>query len=382
MPRDFLKELEKRPIVFDGATGTMLQQLGLKPGGCPDELNLKEPSIVKAVHSAYQKAGSDVVTTNTFGANRIKLKEYGLEDRTSEINIQAGQIARDACPGLFAAGCMGPTGRFIEPVGELSFDEALGVFTEQADALKQGGVHLIIIETMMDIKEMRAAIIGARSTGLPVIATMTFDETFRTVTGTSPETFAITAASLGADVIGANCSLGIEGILRIVSRMQVLSVLPLIAQPNAGIPLIKDNETVFPATADEMSAYVPRLSEAGVRVLGGCCGTTPQHIKKMGSVFRRLKPAVSKTVSNPTALASRSSCTLFGAGLAPIIIGERINPTGRKRLAEEIREGKTSMIRQEARSQEAAGAKALDVNVGVTGIDEPLAMKRAIFSIN
>lgn len=378
---NFLEELKKRVLVFDGATGTMLQKLGLKPGGCPDELVLKDPGMVRKVHAAYIEAGSDIVTTNTFGANRPKLKEYGLEGRLREINVAAAGCARHEAGRAFVAGGLGPTGSFVEPVGDMSFDTALEVYREQAEALKEGGVDLIIIETMMDIKEMRAAIIGARSTGLPVVATMTFDETMRTVLGTPPESFAIMAEAAGAAVIGANCSLGIEGIHKAVLAMSRVSSLPLIAQPNAGIPELRDNKTVFPASPEDMAAYVPKLVEAGVRVLGGCCGTSPDHIKMMAGVFRSLPPAAVRQAGF-TGLASRTSYTLFGGGFSPVVIGERINPTGRKALAQEIKEGKTAGIRNEARAQALSGAHALDVNVGVPGIDETQAMIRAVFAVN
>ncbi|MDO8426063.1 MAG: homocysteine S-methyltransferase family protein, partial [Deltaproteobacteria bacterium] len=379
---DFLSELKYRPLLFDGATGTMLQKLGLKPGGCPDELCLKDPGMVKKVHRAYIEAGSDIVTTNTFGANRVKLKEYSLEGRLREINIAAAKCAREVCGDkAFVAGGIGPTGRFIEPVGDMDFDEAVSVFNEQATALKEGGADIIIIETMMDIKEMKAAIIGAKAAGLPVVATMTFDETMRTVLGTPPESFAIMAEGLGAECIGANCSLGIEGIYKAILAMSRVTSIPLIAQPNAGIPVLKGKETVFPASPDEMAAFVPKLVDAGVKILGGCCGTAPDHIKKMGSVFKSLKPAAC-AFGGFTALSSRTSFTLFGGGLPAIVVGERINPTGRKALAEEIKEGKTAGIRNEARRQAEAGAHALDVNVGVPGIDEAPAMKRAVFAVN
>jgi 5-methyltetrahydrofolate--homocysteine methyltransferase len=379
---DFLRELNKRQLVFDGATGTMLQRLGLKPGGCPDELCLKDPGLVKKVHTAYVEAGSDIVTTNTFGANRAKLKEYSLEGALRDINVAAARCAREAIgEKRFVAGGLGPTGRFVEPVGDMPFEEALAIFSEQAQALKEGGADLIIIETMMDIKEMKAAIMGAKSTGLPVVATMTFDETMRTVLGTPPESFAVMAAALGADCIGANCSLGIEGIHKAVLAMSKVVSIPLIAQPNAGLPMLKGTETVFPASPEEMSAFVPKLVDAGVRVLGGCCGTTPEHIRMMGDVFRGLAPAGKRSVGF-TALASRTSYTLFGGTLPAIVIGERINPTGRKAFAAEIKEGKTTGIRNEARGQAAAGAHALDVNVGVPGIDEVASMRRAVFAVN
>ncbi|MBE9532289.1 MAG: homocysteine S-methyltransferase family protein, partial [Proteobacteria bacterium] len=383
MSRDFLKELSKRPLVFDGGMGTMLQKLGLKAGGCPDELNITNPEIVYKVHAAYKEAGSDIVTTNTFGANRIKLEEYSLESKLAEINIAAVKNARKAVgEDGFVAGDIGPIGRFIEPVGDLSFDEAIEIFTEQARALKEGGADLFIIETMMDLKEIKAAIIAAKSCGLPVVATMTFDQSMKTMLGTSPEVFAITADALGADVIGANCSLGIDGIFSAIAAMSNVTNRPLIAQANAGLPELKeDNTTVFPDSPDFMAERVEGLANAGVRVLGGCCGTTSDHIKIMAKVFKAIKPA-SRGERPFTALASRGSFTLFGGAMSPIIIGERINPTGRKKFAAQIKEGKTTMIREEARSQMEAGAHTLDVNVGVPDIDEPLAMMRAVFSVN
>ena len=382
MARDFLKELSERPLVFDGGMGTMLQKLGLKPGGCPDELNITNAEIVSKVHEAYKEAGSDIATTNTFGANRVKLEEYSLENKLAEINIAAVENARKALGDSgFVAGDIGPIGRFIEPVGDLSFDDAVEIFSEQARALKEGGADLYIIETMMDIKEIKAAIIAAKGQGLPVVATMTFDQSMKTMLGTSPEAFAITADALGADVIGANCSLGIDGIFSTIAAMSNVTNRPLIAQANAGIPELKGEETVFPDSPEFMAERAEGLANAGVRVLGGCCGTTSDHIKVMAKAFRAVKPA-SRGERPFTALASRGSFTLFGGVFAPIIIGERINPTGRKKFAAQIKEGKTAMIREEARSQMEAGADTLDVNVGVPDIDEPLAMRRAVFCVN
>src|SRR3990170_1996978 len=390
MQKKFLRILKDRPIIFDGATGTMLQKLGLKPGGCPDELNLTNPEIIKEVHRGYIHIGSDVVTTCTFGGNRIKLKEYNLEKKLAEINIKAVKNAKEAAryssepglripalssrgqgPGLkdknkplrtanfelrtiFVAGGLGPTGKFLEAVGDLSFDEAVDIFSEQVNALKEGGVDLIINETM------------------------------RTVLGTPPEVFAIVAEGLGADVIGANCSLGIEGIYKAVEAMSKVTYLPLIAQPNAGIPYLKDGKTIFPATPEDMSAYVPKLIDTGVRVIGGCCGTTPEHINAMAEAARgkRLEVGGKITEIKTTRLASRTGFIAFGNSLPSVIVGERINPTGKKLLAEEIRERKTSIIRREAKSQAEAGAHILDVNVGVPGADEPASMQMAVFAVN
>ena len=279
------------------------------------------------------------MSTNTFGANRVKLREYGLESKVREINIQAARLARQAVgDNVFVAGDMGPTGRFIEPVGELPFDEAVEIFTEQAIALKDGGADLIVIETMMDIREVKAAVIAAKSTDLPVVATMTFDETMRTVLGTSPEAFAVTAEGLGADAVGANCSLGIEGIYKVLLAMSRVSTIPLMAQPNAGIPVLKGADTVFPASPDDMAAYAQRLSQAGVRILGGCCGTTPEHIRKMAKAFKSEPVCENTHAAQFTKLSSRTRAVIFGGGLSPIVIGERINPTGRKALGELNRE--------------------------------------------
>src|SRR3990172_2714942 len=398
MPNRFSDTLKKRTIIFDGATGTMLQKLGLKPGGCPDELNLTNPEIIKEVHRGYIHIGSDVVTTCTFGGNRIKLKEYNLEKKLAEINIKAVKNAKEAAryssePGLripalssrgqglglkdknkplrtanfelrtiFVAGGLGPTGKFLEAVGDLSFDEAVDIFSEQVNALKEGGVDLIIIETMMDIREMKAAIIAAKASGLPVVATMTFDETMRTVLGTPPEVFAIVAEGLGADVIGANCSLGIEGIYKAIVAMRNVTNLPLIAKPNAGIPYLKDGKTIFPASPSEMAEYIPKLLDAGVRIIGGCCGTTPEHIVAMASKAGTYKSEIGNRKSEiGTRLASRSRFTVFGNSYSPVIVGERINPTGKKLLQQEIKERKTSIIRKEAKTQQEAGAHILDV---------------------
>ena len=364
--------------------GTVLQGLGMKIGGCPDELNITNPEMIKEVHKGYIKAGSIVVTTCTFGANRIKLKEYNLDKKLTEINMKAAQNAREAAgKEKFVAGGLGPTGRFLEPIGDLSFDEAVDIFSEQVNALKDGGVDLIIIETMMDIREMKAAIIAAKAPGLPVAATMTFDETMRTVLGTPPEVFAIVAEGLGADVIGANCSLGIEGIYKAVLAMSRVAGLPLIAQPNAGIPYLKDGKTIFPASPSDMAEYVPKLLDAGVRVIGGCCGTTPEHIKAMAEKVRESKSQrVKESELTITRLASRSGFVEFGSGSWSVIIGERINPTGKKNLQQEIKEKKTSIIRKEAKSQQEAGAHILDVNVGVPGIDEPASMQMTVFAVN
>jgi len=382
MPNDFKNALKNKNLVFDGAMGTMLQRLGLKAGGCPDELVLTEPEMILKVHRAYREAGADIITTNTFGANAVKLREYGLSAKLGEINKRAAELARKAAGSDgYVAGDMGPTGAFLEPVGDISFDEAFKIFTDQAKALAEGGADLALIETMMDIREVRAAIMAAKAVGLAVAVTMTFDETMRTVLGSSPEAFAITAGALKADLIGANCSLGSEGILKAITAMASVTNTPLMAQPNAGLPFLKETETIFPDSPEEMASFVPAFLEAGVRAMGGCCGTSPDHIAAIGKAFRNGKSAI--VAPKPFgALASRTDYTLFGADEPPIVIGERINPTGKKKFALDIKEGRTTRIRDEARAQTAAGAHALDVNVGVPGVDEVKSMTMAVFAVN
>ncbi|MFQ5428557.1 MAG: homocysteine S-methyltransferase family protein [Thermodesulfobacteriota bacterium] len=383
MSEDFKKALRERPLVFDGSMGTMLQKLGMKAGACPDELVLSDPKMILKVHRSYREAGADVLTTNTFGGNRLKLREYGLEDKLHELNSKAAELAREAAGSDgFVAGDLAPTGAFLEPVGDLSFDEALEIFTEQAAALKDGGADLVIIETMMDLREVKAAIMAAVDVGLPVAVTMTFDETMRTVLGTSPEAFAITAGALGVDLLGANCSLGSEGLLQAITAMRSVTDMPLMAQPNAGIPFLDDSgETVFPDTPEEMVSFVPAFADKGVRAFGGCCGTTPAHIEELAKAFRATKPAAIEKKAFG-ALASRTDFRLFGGENPPIVIGERINPTGRKTFAQEIKDRKISRIRQEAREQTRAGAHTLDVNVGVPGVDEVRSMNMAVFAVN
>jgi 5-methyltetrahydrofolate--homocysteine methyltransferase len=384
MKQPFLQAIKERVLVLDGAMGTMLQERGLKPGQSPEELNLTMPEVVAGVHREYLLAGADIIVTNTFGGSREKLSHYGLGEKLVEINARGVEIARQAAGDTaYVAASMGPTGKFIEPVGDFTFDEMSGQFREQAQALIGAGADLITLETFLDIKEARAAIIAIRavSADIPIIAMLTFDDKGRSVLGTPPESAAITLEAAGADIVGSNCGLGIEGIHEILCAMRRVSRLPLIAQANAGLPLLKEGKTIFPATPDEMTAYHDRMLELGVRVIGGCCGTTPAHIRAIKTAlagkdqsFRASGPA-----EGITWLSSRGGFTALGGGKPVAIIGERINPTGKKAFATELREGKVSYIRREALEQAAAGATLLDVNVGAPGIDEPAAMERAVF---
>ena len=387
MKLPFLQAIRERVLVLDGAMGTMLQERGLKPGQSPEELNLTLPEVVAGVHQEYLDAGADILVTNTFGGSREKLSHYALEGRLAEINARGVEIARQvAGDKAYVAASIGPTGKFVEPVGDLSFDEMAGQFREQARALIDAGADLITLETFLDIKEIRAAVIAIRevSSGIPIIAMLTFDDKGRSVLGTPPEAAAITLESIGADIVGSNCGLGVEGIHDILSAMRRVTGLPLISQANAGLPVLKDGKTIFPATPDEMTAYHDRMLALGVRVIGGCCGTTPAHIRAIKAALAgKETPCRAAGPSEGTTwLSSRGGFVAIGKGQPVAIIGERINPTGKKAFAAELREGKVSYIRREALEQVTAGATLLDVNVGAPGIDEPAAMERAVFCVS
>ena len=370
--------------IFDGAMGTMLQNAGMKTGDCPEYLNITNPKMVQDVHRAYFEAGSDIIETNTFGASRIKLAEYNLSDKVAEINTAAVQNVKIATDGkVKVAGSMGPTGGFIKPLGELDFDEVYQNYYEQAKALASAGADYILIETCIEIQEMRAALLAAKDAcDLPVICQLSFSEDGRTVTGTDPQTAAIILSAMGADVIGANCSLGPEQLVPIVKELAENCSCPISIQPNAGMPHLVDGKTVFPMTPEDFGKWAPELVKAGATFIGGCCGTTPAHIKAIKEALKGVVEPVRKEPSKDLALASRSKTVFIGKDLPTRLIGERINPTGRKKLAAEIKNGSFISVKREAIEQEQAGAQILDVNMGVAGIDQAEAMKKAVMEIS
>lgn len=358
--------------------GTELQQRGMPPGVCPEAWAIEHPDILQEIHKTYAAAGADVVYTCTFGANRLKLGEYGIEDARA-VNRT---LARLACAAVgkktLVAGDIGPTGRFVEPSGDLAFEDAVAVFKEQALGLLEGGVDLFVIETMIDIQEARAALIAVKEVSDHfTLVTMTFEPDGRTLGGTDPVTALITLQSLGADAVGCNCSTGPETMLGFIRTMKPFAAVPLAAKPNAGLPLLAGGRTVFEMPPAAFGAFGAPFAEAGVNLMGGCCGTTPAHIAALKQTTAARKPA-SPLKRPPAALSSPRRCHFLDRNRPLCIVGERLNPTGKKTLQQELLAGRLGLVRQIAREQAQQGAELLDVNVGVPGIDEVKTIRQIV----
>ncbi len=374
------KELAFQNIqILDGATGTQLQKRGMPTGVCPEQWVIENPDSIKQIQKAYIEAGSNIIYTCTLGGNAIKLEEFGLGDRTFEINKRLAQLSKEAADGkCLVAGDISSTGRFIKPLGDIEFEECVDAYKEQIRGLLAGGVDLFVIETMIDIQEARAALLAVKETcDLPVCVSMSFDESLRTLTGTDPVTALITLQSLGADVVGCNCSTGPEHMVEIITKMKPYAKVPLMAKPNAGLPRLVDGVTVFDMEAKEFGSYAESFIKAGVNLIGGCCGTSPDYIRELYNNCRDLTPQ--KSVSGQySALSSSIKTVFFGINKPVAIVGERINPTGKKTLQAELKEGSANEIRRFAHEQIEKGADILDVNVGMPGINEKEVMVNTV----
>ncbi|HPK53289.1 MAG TPA: homocysteine S-methyltransferase family protein [Smithellaceae bacterium] len=370
---------KRRIVILDGATGTELQKRGLPAGICPELWCLENPGIIKDVHDSYRQAQAQIIYSCTFGANRFKLSQYGAEKNTYQINRELVRLARQAVGNkVLVAGDIGPTGLFIEPFGALAFEEAVTAYKEQVRGLIDGGCDLIVIETMIDIQETRAALLAVKETeNIFTIASVTYEKDGHTLNGTDPVSALITLQSMGADAVGCNCSTGPEKMLEFIDLMKPYAKVPLIAKPNAGVPRLENGKTVFEMDARSFGLWGAKLATAGANMIGGCCGTTPQHIRELAGALAGSRPVlpVRKSLG---ALTSSRSYLLFEGENPLYIAGERINPTGKKALQQELLEGKTAIIRQMALEQEKQGADLLDVNVGQPGIDEAATIKAAI----
>lgn len=373
------------PLYLDGATGSNLQKAGMPSGICPEMWILKHPDILIDLQKQFLEAGTQILYAPTFSGNRLKLKEYGLDEYIVEMNTQLVGLSRQAIAAsgkqAYIAGNLTMTGESLAPMGSLELETLIDIYKEQAQILLDAGVDLFVVETMMSLAETRAALIAIKEIcDLPVITSMTFNEDGRTLYGTDPKTAVVVLQSLGADVIGVNCSTGPEEMTEIVRLMRHYANVPILAKPNAGLPKLIDGETVYDMTSDEFASFGPALIEAGASVLGGCCGTTPEHIAKLVAATKDMTPQpVNTTIYR--VLASERKTQEIDINGRFLVIGERINPTGKKKLQASLRKGDLDLVTEMAEQQEAMGADILDINMGMNGINEKEMMLKAIDTV-
>ncbi len=373
---NIIELIKKQRVYFDGGTGTVLQGLGLPAGYSPELWNIEHPERITALHNAYFDAGCNIVKTNTFGVNRDKFKNY------RELITAGIECARRAAQGrenAFVAFDMGPTGRLLEPLGDLPFEEAVDIFADNVRAAAECGADLVLIETMNDSLETKAAVLAVKeNSDLPVFVTNVYDASGKLMTGADPMAMTAMLEALRVDAIGVNCSLGPDKMIGIIDEFSKYSSTPIIVNPNAGLPEVRDGKTVFNVDAEEFSGQMVRLAESGATILGGCCGTTPEYISKV----------IEKTKSLPYSLPEEKDITMVSSythavmiGDDPVLIGERINPTGKPKLKEALRSGDLNYVLNEAIKQAEAGAHILDVNAGLPEINETEMMLRCVTSI-
>ena len=377
--KEYLKD---NILIFDGAMGTMLQKEGLPIGDNPEIFGIKNPHKLLKIHKKYLEAGSNVLTTNTFGCNELKVNKLGYTveeviDRAVSIAKQAIEESDKSKP-RFVALDIGPIGEMLEPMGTLSFDRAYEIFKRQAIQGEKSGADLIIIETMMDLYEAKAAVLAAKeNTNLPVICTMTFDENGRSFTGCLPEAMVATIEGLGVDALGVNCSLGPKQLLPIVKTITELANVPVIVQANAGLPVIKEGQAVYEMNDEEFFQGVKDFVDLGVSIIGGCCGTNETFIKKICDNIDKLQKKEPKRRKSTIVCSAAKYIDIQG----PTIVGERLNPTGRQPLIDAYVSGNNDYVINLALEQSNEGSEILNVNVGVPDLDEERAMKRVIKGI-
>lgn len=374
--KDLLKLLKEKRIFFDGGTGTYLQSRGLKPGDKPEMWSIEKPEIIEALHKAYFDVGCNVATSNTFGVNKDKFENY---KEIISASIACAKKAAGDREDRFVAFDIGPTGRMLKPYGDMDFEYCVELYAENVKVAAECGADLIIIETMNDCLETKAAVIAAKeNSNLPVFVTNAYDATGKLMTGADPKAMIAMLEGLGVDALGMNCSYGPDKMLDIIGQFKKYSSLPVIVNPNAGLPEIKDGKTVFTLTPQEFAQSMVALAEGGATILGGCCGTTPEYMQAMINAVNDL-PYVYPEKKNITLVSSYTHGVEIG--ISPILIGERINPTGKKKLKEAIKEGNMDYILSEGVRQADKGVQVLDVNVGVPGIDEAKVMYDTVVSL-
>lgn len=380
--QQFLDLIKNGPIILDGATGTNLQKAGMPTGVCPEQWILDHKDVLLQLQKSYKEAGSKIVYAPTFSGNRIKLEEYGLEQEIKKINTELVKLSKEAMgEDGYVAGNITMTGEQLYPMGSLSFEELVDIYKEQAGYMIEAGVDLFVVETMMSLAETRAAVIAIKEIcDLPVMVSMTYNEDGRTLYGTDPETAVVVLQSLGVDMIGTNCSTGPKEMVEILKKMRPYANVPLFAKPNAGLPELVDGETVYQMTPEEFASFGVELVKNGAAVVGGCCGTTPAHMKALYEAIKDMEvPEVNKEYKR--ALASERKTLDIDINGRFLVVGERINPTGKKKLQEQLREGNLELVLEMAESQEENGADILDINMGMNGIDEKEMMLKAMHEV-
>ncbi len=384
--KEFAALTAERMLFLDGATGSNLMRAGMPSGVCPEVWILENREILIRLQEEYVKAGSHILYAPTFSANRIKLDEYGLKEKQREMILELVGLSRQAAGDrAFVAGDLTMTGEQLAPIGTLKLEELIDIYKEQIGYLVEAGVDLLVVETMMSLQETRAALIAAKETcDLPVLVTMTFESDGRTLYGTDALTAAVVLSSLGADAVGLNCSTGPDKMVELIRSMAQAVKVPVIAKPNAGLPFVDgEGRTCYDMDAAAFTEYMGALIDAGATILGGCCGTTPEFISRLSESYKALNPKAYRTshCNYKRYLTSERKTLSFTLDSGFIVVGERINPTGKKKLQEELRQNITDRVLQFTQEQEAAGAGILDINVGMSGIDEKQVMLQALETV-
>ena len=380
--------LNSRVVILDGATGSNLMDKGMPVGVCPEEWIINNPKALIDLQREYIKAGSNIILAPTFTANRIKLSEYGLENDIEEIinklvGFSKEAIALEGHRG-YVAGDMTMTGKQLYPIGDMQFEELVEVYKEQAKYLYEAGVDLFVIETMMSLAETRACVLAIKETcDLPIMASLTFNEDGKTLFGSTPEAVAVVLQSLGVDAVGINCSTGPMEMIPLIKQMIKYADIPVFAKPNNGMPEVIDGVTKYTMTPDTFADYGLKLVECGIKAIGGCCGTTPKHIAALARKVRTVKIEIEESdkAKTKSVISSESEICELDVDGRFLVIGERINPTGKKKLQEQLRQGSMDLVVEMAESQTSYGADILDINMGTNGIDELSMMQKAIYSV-
>lgn len=380
---NILERIRKERVIFEGGAGTLLQEAGLAPGELPELWNLTHPEVIENLHKSYLEAGCQIMKTNTFGANSLKYTGTDGMPTLKEVIDAAFAHAKAARKAInedsYIALDVGPTGKMLQPLGDFPFESAVELFAEVIRLGAQAGADLILIETMNDSYETKAAVLAAKENcDLPVFVTNVYDEKATLMTGANPEAMVAMLEGLHVDAIGLNCSLGPKQMQQIVPRLVRAASVPVIVNPNAGLPRSENGKTVYDVDADAFAAYMVPIVEAGANIIGGCCGTNPEYMHKMIEATKDL-PYQEVTEKNRSVISSYTHAVEFGG--RPILIGERINPTGKKKFQQALRDHNIDYILEEGIRQEEAGVDVLDVNVGLPEIDEDQMMSEAVFEL-